>query len=264
MPGARLSRSERELIARGLRERLDHAEIARRLQRPTSTVTREVRRNRGASGYDPAEAHESARARAVRTRAPSAAAGAAGDPAMARVNDELLELVASSGVPRTAARVLVSVYLAEDGLGSAELVERLGVSRAAVSNAVTYLDALGLLRRDRVPGSRRERYRVGDEVWQTAWRVSTRVNEQWADVASRAVELLGSDSQAGARLRSAARFFRGMIVMQSMGPMPVVSARTARILRELALRGAPFTADQLLAALTPDQRAALEEAARPR
>ena len=45
MPGGRLTQSERQQIALGLADSLAYAEIARRLDRPTSTITREVMRN---------------------------------------------------------------------------------------------------------------------------------------------------------------------------------------------------------------------------
>ncbi|MFD0661872.1 helix-turn-helix domain-containing protein [Thermocatellispora tengchongensis] len=47
MPGGRLTYEDRQAIASGLADGLDYAEIARRLARPTSTVTREVARNGG-------------------------------------------------------------------------------------------------------------------------------------------------------------------------------------------------------------------------
>jgi hypothetical protein len=44
MPGGRLTQAERQQIALGLADSLAYAEIARRLDRPTSTITREVMR----------------------------------------------------------------------------------------------------------------------------------------------------------------------------------------------------------------------------
>ncbi len=51
MPGGRLTQEDRRRIATWLAEGLAHAEIGRRLSRPTSTITREVNRNRGPAGY---------------------------------------------------------------------------------------------------------------------------------------------------------------------------------------------------------------------
>ncbi|MEV0780065.1 helix-turn-helix domain-containing protein, partial [Streptomyces sp. NPDC050428] len=51
MPGGRLTAEDRRDIGAGLAGGLGYAEIARRLGRPTSTVSREVARNGGADGY---------------------------------------------------------------------------------------------------------------------------------------------------------------------------------------------------------------------
>ncbi|MBT8452363.1 MAG: helix-turn-helix domain-containing protein, partial [Deltaproteobacteria bacterium] len=51
MPGARLSLEERERISRGLARGHSYAELGRQLGRPTSTISREVRRNGGFPHY---------------------------------------------------------------------------------------------------------------------------------------------------------------------------------------------------------------------
>ncbi|MHC5905651.1 helix-turn-helix domain-containing protein, partial [Streptomyces sp. S6] len=75
MPGGRLSQQERQQIASGLADGLAYAEIARRLDRPTSTVTREVMRNGGPVGYRADLAHRATENREIgrvpgRSRAP--------------------------------------------------------------------------------------------------------------------------------------------------------------------------------------------------
>ena len=57
MPGGRLTQQERQQIALGLADGLAYAEIARRLDRPTSTITREVMRNGGPTSYRADLAH---------------------------------------------------------------------------------------------------------------------------------------------------------------------------------------------------------------
>src|SRR5690349_12799712 len=81
MPGGRLSQSERRQIAAGLADDLPYAEIARRLDRPTSTVTREVMRNGGPAAYRAELAHRATERRAHRRR-PAAARDAATVPAV--------------------------------------------------------------------------------------------------------------------------------------------------------------------------------------
>jgi IS30 family transposase len=56
MVGGRLTLDDRRLIATWLGDGLGYAEIARRLGRPTSTISREVARNSGRSGYHAEEA----------------------------------------------------------------------------------------------------------------------------------------------------------------------------------------------------------------
>src|SRR3954447_8181998 len=68
MPGGRLPQSERQQIAVGLADGLAYAEIARRLDRPTSTITREVMRNGGPTTYPADLAHRATDRRAHRRR----------------------------------------------------------------------------------------------------------------------------------------------------------------------------------------------------
>lgn len=66
MPGGRLTQQERRQIALGLADGLAYAEIARQLDRPTSTVTREVMRNGGPTAYRSDLAHRATERRAHR------------------------------------------------------------------------------------------------------------------------------------------------------------------------------------------------------
>lgn len=80
MPGGRLTQQERQQIALGLADSLPYAEIARRLERPTSTITREVMRNGGPTAYRADLAHRATERRAHRRRTASPRAGV-GPPA---------------------------------------------------------------------------------------------------------------------------------------------------------------------------------------
>lgn len=68
MPGGRLTQQECQQIALGLADGLAYAEIARRLGRPTSTVTREVLRNGCPTSYRADLAHRATEHRAHRRR----------------------------------------------------------------------------------------------------------------------------------------------------------------------------------------------------
>lgn len=64
----RLSNCEREEVSRGLAAGYSQAEIARRLERHPSSISREIRRNRGRSGYRAFSAGRRARAAAASRR----------------------------------------------------------------------------------------------------------------------------------------------------------------------------------------------------
>lgn len=68
MPGGRLTQQERQQIALGLADGLAYAEIARSLDRPTSTITREVMRNGGPTSYRADLAHRATEHRAHRRK----------------------------------------------------------------------------------------------------------------------------------------------------------------------------------------------------
>src|SRR5687767_1363347 len=123
MPGGRLTQQDRERIAAGLADGLSHAEIARRLDRPTSTISREVVRNGGRGGYRPQQAHQATVQRA--RRGPPAPPRAAGVPS-STMEEEILAMAVRTGLPRMIARVHLDLLLAEDGRRTAaELTRRL-------------------------------------------------------------------------------------------------------------------------------------------
>ncbi|MGW6916300.1 helix-turn-helix domain-containing protein [Kitasatospora sp. NPDC054939] len=213
MPGGRLTQLERQQIAVGLADGLAYAEIARRLDRPTSTVTREVMRNGGPTAYRADLAHRATERRAHRRRV-AAPQGAEAppqpygrDPEAVREYEELFTTVLmQTGVPKMTARVLVCLFTSDAGsLTAAELVQRLQVSPASVSKAIAYLDAQGLVRRER-DERRRERYVADDDVWYQSMLASARGTAALAETARQGVGVLGSGTPAAARLENVARF----------------------------------------------------------
>ncbi|HSK92198.1 MAG TPA: helix-turn-helix domain-containing protein [Euzebyales bacterium] len=214
MPGGRLTHDDRRRIASGLAEGLRYAEIARRLGRPTSTVSREVSRNGGLHGYQPDQAHASAAQRARRRKPASSQATPTGVDAYGRDRAAVLEfeqrfagMLIQSGFPRMMARVLICLLVSDSGSRTAaELVGRLQVSPASVSKAVRYLEQAQLVRRVRDPRQRRERYLVDDDVWYRSWSRIAQAYALGADTARQGVEILGADTPAGARLDEMRQF----------------------------------------------------------
>ncbi|MET9595853.1 helix-turn-helix domain-containing protein [Streptomyces sp. NPDC006516] len=213
MPGGRLTQQERQQIALGLADGLAYAEIARRLDRPTSTITREVMRNGGPAGYRADLAHRATERRAhqrrqTAPRGPEAPPQAHGrDPEAVRAYEETFTAVLmQSGLPKMTARVLVALYTTDAGsLTASELVRSLQVSPASVSKAVAFLENQGLLRREREEG-RRERYFADDDVWYQSMIAAARSNTLLVETARQGVGILGPGSPAAARLENIARF----------------------------------------------------------
>ena len=116
-------------------------------------------------------------------------------------------MVAHTGLAPMASRVLAEVFTDDAGaLTAAELAGRLRVSPASVSKAVADLERQGLLRRERDPHRRRDRYIVDDDVWIRAWLASARMNLLLAETARRGARILGAGTPAGARLEQTGDF----------------------------------------------------------
>ena len=90
-------------------------------------------------------------------------------------------------------------------LTASELVQRLQVSPASISKAITFLASQDLVRRER-DERRRERYVVDDDVWYQAMVASARSNAQVVEAARQGVNILGPGTPAAARLENIARF----------------------------------------------------------
>ncbi|MCF1598037.1 GbsR/MarR family transcriptional regulator [Streptomyces muensis] len=213
MPGGRLTQQERQQIALGLADGLAYAEIARRLERPTSTVTREVMRNGGPTAYRADLAHRATERRAHRRRQAAPRGGEAPAPAYGRDAEAVREyeetfttVLIQTGTPKMMARVLTCLYTSDAGsLTAAELVQRLQVSPASISKAIAFLEGQGLVRRER-DERRRERYVADNDVWYQSMIASARSTTQLAETAREGVHVLGRDTPAAIRLENIARF----------------------------------------------------------
>ncbi|MGA4956473.1 helix-turn-helix domain-containing protein [Streptomyces lavendulocolor] len=214
MPGGRLTQQERQQIALGLADGLAYAEIARRLDRPTSTITREVMRNGGPTAYRADLAHRATERRARRRRQvasrglPGAIPQVHGRDAEAvREYEEVLTTVMmASGMPKMMSRVMACLTLTDSGsLTASELVQRLQVSPASISKAIAFLDSQGFVRRER-DERRRERYVVDDDIWYRSMTASARSTARIVEIARQGVGVLGPGTPAATRLENVARF----------------------------------------------------------
>jgi hypothetical protein len=216
MPGGRLTYEERLKIAAGLAEGLGYAEIARQLNRPTSTVSREVSRNLGPDGYRPERAHRATEERARRDKPvrPSSPPVVADDDhgrdpqAIQDFSARFVELMVETGMPRMMSRVLACLYSTDSGsLTAAELVHRLQVSPASISAAISYLESLDLVQRRKDPKQRRELYCVDDDIWLRSLLTSAKANGSWSAIARHGAAVFGQDTPAGNRLEQMRQFF---------------------------------------------------------
>jgi DNA-binding transcriptional ArsR family regulator len=243
MPGGRLTQQERRRIAQGLADGEAYAEIARRLDRPTSTITREVMRNGGPTAYRADLAQHATERRAHRRRqatpgTPDTPAQAHGQDAEAvREYEEMFTTVLmQSGLPKMLSRVLTCLYTSNAGsLTASELVRRLQVSPASVSKAVAALEGMTLVRRER-DERRRERYVVDDDIWYQSMIDSARSNALLAATARQGVAVLGRETPAAARLENVARF------LDFVGESIVRAAEQAREVLRSSAGAAPAPA----------------------
>ncbi|WP_255954835.1 helix-turn-helix domain-containing protein [Streptomyces odontomachi] len=214
MPGGRLTQQERQQIALGLADSLPYAEIARRLDRPTSTITREVMRNGGPTAYRADLAHRATERRAHRSRPAAASRRSASGPqphgrdaeAVAEYEETLTTVLMGSGLPKMTARVLTCLFVTDAGsLTASQLAQHLQVSPASVSKAIAFLESQSLVRRER-DERRRDRYIVDDELFYQATIASARANDQLVATARQGVAVLGPHTPAANRLENIARF----------------------------------------------------------
>ncbi|MBN6056783.1 helix-turn-helix domain-containing protein [Nonomuraea sp. RK-328] len=257
MPGARLTHEDRRQIAAWLAEGLGYAEIARRLGRPTSTISREVARNGLHGGYLADRAQQAAGRRAHRRRPPGEPT-AAEPPIDGRPSeevrgfvDELAAMLAGTGLPRMASRVFTCLITSDAGsLTAAELVRRLRVSPASVSKAIASLEAMELVRREPDAGGRRERYVVGDDVWRRVWKSDTGAHAAVAKAARRGVDVFGAGTPAGVRLGRMSRFFALISEQMDGGDLSeAVVLDMLTVIAALVHAGRPLTEHELAAAL---------------
>lgn len=135
--------------------------------------------------------------------------------------EKFAAVLVTAGFPPMPARVFVALLVTDSGrLSSAELTGLLEISPAAVSGAVRYLAGLGLVHRERVPGSRREYYRMPADIWHQVMLLRVQVLVRWTALLNEGIDLVGTDTPAGRRMTGHAAYF-GFLATE----MPAVLAR---------------------------------------
>jgi DNA-binding transcriptional regulator GbsR (MarR family) len=131
------------------------------------------------------------------------------DPAaVSRFVERFAQLFVDAGMPRIASRIFVALIATDSGrLTAAELAEQLKASAGAISGGVRYLIHVNLVTREREPGSRRDHYRVDDDVWYKSITQRDQILVRWADGMREGAAILGEDTPAGARFAESVEFF---------------------------------------------------------
>ncbi|MFC8229898.1 GbsR/MarR family transcriptional regulator [Streptomyces sp. NPDC057287] len=133
------------------------------------------------------------------------------EDAVSRFVERFAAEMTEAGMQRMAARVFASLLADDDGsMTSADLGRQLRISPAAVSGAVNYLTQVSMVGRERDPGSRRDRYRLHDEIWYATFANRDQVLTRWERTLRDGARSLGEDTPAGSRLVETAEFFAFM------------------------------------------------------
>ncbi|PXY31306.1 GbsR/MarR family transcriptional regulator [Prauserella muralis] len=116
------------------------------------------------------------------------------------------------GLQRMPARVFSALTVSDSGrMTSAELAETLSVSPAAISGAVRYLEQVGFVAKERLPGERRDHYTLFDDLWYASFLKRDRMMRLWRDATIEGVAAVGADTPAGRRLTRMADFLDFMV-----------------------------------------------------
>ncbi|WP_285727113.1 GbsR/MarR family transcriptional regulator [Psychromicrobium xiongbiense] len=132
------------------------------------------------------------------------------EQALRAVVEQSAAVLTNAGFPKMPARVLMTLMTAEDaGLTAREIAEALGVSAAAVSGAVRYLQTVGIVHRVAQVGSRRDLYSLPEDSWYTAMASKSPVYGVLAGLSDKAVTAIGdAESAQSLRFAEMARFYR--------------------------------------------------------
>jgi DNA-binding MarR family transcriptional regulator len=133
------------------------------------------------------------------------------DPSPAEISqfvERFAGVLANSGVPSMSARVMGRMLVSPTGtMTAAELAESLQISQPAVSGAVRQLLQVSFISRERLPGSRKDHYRIRDDVFAAILERRNDALGEWESSTRSGADLFGPESPVGHRLAEAADFF---------------------------------------------------------
>lgn len=119
--------------------------------------------------------------------------------------------ITAVGFPRMPARVMMALIAAPaEGYTAAELGDRLGVSAAAVSGAVRYLQTLHMIRKVSRPDQRLAHYEIINDTWYVMMSNNSPVYDRLAAYIDEIGAAHAEDHAARLRAEEMAEFFRFM------------------------------------------------------
>ncbi len=122
--------------------------------------------------------------------------------------ERFASMLTEAGIPRMPALIFATLLAADSGrLTAADLANSLKASPAAVSGGVRYLIGVGMVRREGEPGSRRHLYRIPENVWDEVMAMQSRLLTRWTAALRDGIDVLGSDTPAGARMTDSVQYF---------------------------------------------------------
>lgn len=123
--------------------------------------------------------------------------------------EQAAAMLTAAGMARMPARVMMALVGSPDeGYTAAELGDRLGVSAAAVSGAVRYLQSMRMIGRLSRPGDRRDRYDLADDAWYGMVTGNAPIYTRLADLMDAIADDNAQAEASTLRARDAASFLR--------------------------------------------------------
>ncbi|WP_136056984.1 helix-turn-helix domain-containing protein [Microbacterium sp. K24] len=123
--------------------------------------------------------------------------------------EQAAAMLTAAGMSRMPARVMMALVAAPDGgYTAAQIGDRLGVSAAAVSGAVRYLQQLHFIQRRSSPGDRRDRYEFVHDTFASSMAGNVPVYTSLAGYIDDIAAQHGDDPGAQDRAVELAEFFR--------------------------------------------------------
>jgi DNA-binding transcriptional regulator GbsR (MarR family) len=115
--------------------------------------------------------------------------------------EQMGSALTQAGLPRVPSLVFSALLVDDDGrMTATELASSLALSAGSISGAVKYLEQVGMVRRERERGSRRDVYVVDDDAWHGAMMRNEHVYAPMIAVLTRHLTGMSMDSPAGIRL----------------------------------------------------------------